>query len=166
MTNERLTHSLRRASRKGRRPVKWNADSISDNLFSATPVDVYVPDVCADLRWNWLVSVDEKGSESDALIVAEPEGTLLMGMADGEKIPDSVTLVVKGKMTPIDRHTNVVLVNHPNARKTIADGRTVIKLSVWTREQITDALNVWADRFGNEIRFEFDPDVNSGPLSQ
>lgn len=141
---------------------------INKNLHRASWVDVYIPEICKKLGYNWLVTIidpatwDEETEQAwpihpeSALILEKPSGTLWTLQGSGEVEYNNPTIILtKYKETP---NSEELAHLEKEADRT---GLLITETPYWTNETLNNVLHRWT--YGqtgrNDITFSYSKDI-------
>jgi hypothetical protein len=152
--------------------IRWGDDAsrIAPGVWPANWVDVYVPELCAELAWNWVWTVSLPAAyrtvEDDDL---DPETDPTEILLD----PDRTAWVISDTESSWYRREPVVVTAYDDAPEpavcaelftvAAAYGEQVVEHPAWSEQTLNAALAAWcAEHAGRpDLRFRFDDTVTT-----
>jgi hypothetical protein len=148
---------------------------ITENTHTASWVDVKIPELCAKLKYNWLVTLispeiyDEEEEKpwpihsESALILVEPDKTVWSVWNEQEMWHREESIIVKNyNETPSKKELEIL--------ETIADqyNEQIKETSAWSNEQINKTLHTWtyAQTGRSDLTYTFSNDIGEEMMEE
>lgn len=153
---------IREYFRNSEGPVHWTDNGMSSSCpFTNGWIDVYVPGLCEELGFNWLVTIS---SDIEDEIVTEPGSDLAMTWSSGEKTGPPDSTVVRhggwtadfefGKQSEHQPFGDWEM--YPEKSRTVNDdGGLEVEANVYSIPEVNQILAEWAEKIGaGQVEFD------------